>query len=497
MEAPAAIEDEPSSASLKARVTTPSGTLNLRSYASSGAAVMLTIPQNAMIPILEKGSEWCKTTYNGKSGYVMTAFLTFFENEAPAATPMPAEEMVPDGSLARVATPSGSLNLRAAMNSGARILGTIPQNTVITVLEKGASWCKTVYNGQTGYVMAKFLAYLNEAEASSSTAPPETVQNVPYGEAIARVTTPSGSLNLRFSASDTARVLCTIPQNTQIQILERGNLWCKVTYNGETGYVMTKFLTFTQTALETAALQEEMHAQDGSGLAWVATESGSLNLRKAAHDKAVVLSTIPQFAAVTLLQKGSNWSQVVYAGTTGYVMTKFLSFTPVSHVETPTATPSTANTPLTVDENAWIGQVTTTSGSLNLRRAANDHAGILCTIPQQDLVLILQRGSNWCHVVYEGKTGYVMTKFLTVIQPAANAKEEADPSFLSEPLTAYVSDAASTLNLRAGPSTETAILIEIPRGANVLVLQEDTAWCQVRYQGNTGYCAREYLVIEK
>ena len=63
-------------------------------------------------------------------------------------------------------------------------------------------------------------------------------------EGQAKVTTASGSLNLRASASSTAAVLTKIPQNGVVDVLDKSNpAWWKVSYVGYTGYAMTDFLT--------------------------------------------------------------------------------------------------------------------------------------------------------------------------------------------------------------------------------------------------------------
>ena len=55
---------------LYARVTTVSGSLNLRAAAASNAKVLRTIPQYAVIPILSQGDVWCRTSYEGVTGLI-------------------------------------------------------------------------------------------------------------------------------------------------------------------------------------------------------------------------------------------------------------------------------------------------------------------------------------------------------------------------------------------------------------------------------------------
>ena len=52
---------------------------------------------------------------------------------------------------------------------------------------------------------------------------------------------------------------------------------------------------------------------------------------------------------------------------------------------------------------------------------------------------------------------------------------------------------ASSLNLRSGPATTFAIIATIPGGSLVQVLETDSGWSKVVWEGNTGWCSAAYL----
>ncbi len=110
-----------------------------------------------------------------------------------------------------------------------------------------------------------------------------------------------------------------------MDILERGGTWCKVRYNGKTGYAMTGFLQFASTVLPPAPAV----APGDSTKAIVATQPGrSLNLRSTQDNstKKNIIAYIPSNTVVELLSRGPTWCQVRYNGKTGYVMSGFLKF---------------------------------------------------------------------------------------------------------------------------------------------------------------------------
>ena len=56
--------------------------------------------------------------------------------------------------------------------------------------------------------------------------------------------------------------------------------------------------------------------------------------------------------------------------------------------------------------------VTTSGGSLNLRDGCSLSAQVLLEMPKYDMLLITALSDTWCAVLYEGRSGYCMTKYL-------------------------------------------------------------------------------------
>lgn len=538
-------------ASLRAKVTTDNGSLNLRKKASSSAAVLTTIPQYTIIEVVQKLDNWCKVKYNGQEGFVMSKFLTFVTHEeitpttpVPTNTPVPTKAPVVDATLyAKVTTASGSLNLRQYAVSNARILCTIPQYEIIQVYQNLGDWCFVNYNGTSGFVMSKFLTFVNtpvSPTAKPTTAPLPTVAPTPAptqapqqpGKNYARVTTKQGSLNLREVIN--GRVLCTIPQYEVIEVITKGSQWSKVIYKGREGYVMTSFLTFlsadipqTPTAAPTPLLTVAPVATatpvptkapvvQGGTMAYVTTAQGSLNLRQQPNGK--VLCTIPQYDTVAVITKGSSWTKVNYRGTIGYVMTKFLTFgqQPLVATQAPVSTPN-PTVPPSHSGNTGNGnvigyaQVKTASGSLNIRERADADARVIGSIPQFDTVQVYQKGTVWSKIGYHGVTGYVMSSFLSFDESGNNQQNQPqqtakpsntngymDPTMeeMDTVLLGRVMSGGTFLNLRAYCTTQAPILAEMPQYMYVVITKAGDEWCEVIYEDKTGYCLTKYLEFD-
>lgn len=231
-----------------AYVSTSGGSLNLRATPSSSAKVLMRIPNEMPVQLVVRGSAWCAVVYQGIQGYVMTSFLRFPEGTATAA-PTPAPTAVPTaapvitGQTAFVTTTGGSLNLREYARSGAKILLTIPNGAAITVTGRGSEWCSVYYQGIAGYVMTAYLRFPSDPTARPTASPTPAPASPGVSVGTALVTTSGGSVNLRASASSSAKVLLSVPNASIVTVHSRGAEWTAITYNGTFGYIMSQYIT--------------------------------------------------------------------------------------------------------------------------------------------------------------------------------------------------------------------------------------------------------------
>ena len=315
-----------------AYVNTQQGSLNLRSNASQSSSRLTTIPENAAFTLITYGKTWCYVWYNGYYGYVMTKYVrlavpTAITENTPTPTPAPD---APSGTTAFVYTEKGSLNLRREASQTAEILTRIPENGTFTVITYGKKWSYAWYNGYYGYVMSAYLRLAGETAMPVDSSKPITpVTPVPatptpaptLSANQAMVTTPSGKLNLRKTASQNGARVALIQPGEIVEVITYGKTWCYVRYNGLVGYVMTKFLVLGTDPVSPATPVPVT----GGQYAQVTTASGGLNLRKGPSQGYARELVIPQNAYVQVITAGPTWCYVQYNNYVGYVMTKFLT----------------------------------------------------------------------------------------------------------------------------------------------------------------------------
>lgn len=439
---------------MEAIVKTAQTSLNLREQPNTSARILMALPRGESIVVTNRGTEWCAVRYGGMNGYVMTQYLSF-----PADQTVTTQPTV----YATVNTVSGPLNMRTQATTGSSIVRQIPRLARVGVLEKDERWCRVTYNGSVGYVMASYLAF----ESDKPENPDQSAE-----PAYAKVTTASGSLNMREQPSTDAKVVSTIPKGTGISVISRANGWSQVAYNNQTGYVMEKFLTFTNEAPAPEATDQP--SQPVGATATVATGGGSLNLRGTASAFAPVLTTIPEHTVIRLITYGLDWSQVSHQGFTGYVMTQYLRLGGA------------------VESTPVSAYVSTSSGGLNLRETDSTQARVVTTIPRGAQISVLQQGSTWCHIRYQSTEGYVMTRYLDFDTPPANT-----PTTVTTRTAWITTNITGGVNLRQSASTDAAILTTLPPGAEMTLEEKGDVWCKVSHGAYEGYVQSRFVVESK
>lgn len=515
VEQPADLEEEDTSACKgTVKLVSAGSSLAIRSAKSTTASLIGTAANGAIVDVLSNDGTWCFIRFGDLKGYVPANALSI------SGTPAGTEETPTSIIGFATVTASDFVNLREEGSMSARVVSTAPSGAVLTVFSQSGSWAKVQYNATVAYANTGFISNV------TSTYPSETVSS---GSATATVSTSdgTGSVNLRATASTGAQVLAQIPSGTQVTVSSDDGSWCVVSYQGMTGYVMSAYISYTGDSLEPGA-DGEGDGNDGTGnedsgqgdggtegdtqtpavrTAIVTTEYGSLNMRAQASAGSQILTTIPRGALVEVTQEGSVWCGVRYNGISGYSMTCYLTFT------------DGGNTTPSVPEGGTTAVVTTQSGSLNLREQARSGSTILTRIPQYATIAVHERGAEWCHVTYNGVTGYVMTVFLTFQDEPmpdlpddstgegesggdADANDPNEPIVTPEPggddaLYAVVTTVSGSLNLRRDALPGSPVLARIPKGTTIRIDEKLSAWSRTTYGGQTGYVMNTYLTFHQ
>ncbi len=119
-----------------------------------------------------------------------------------------------------------------------------------------------------------------------------------------------GGLNVRASATTSAKVLKLLSNGSQVTLIEKSGLWWKVEYaDGAYGYCHGDYI------------------RTGSGTtAVVSTDYLPLNVRSGPGTSYSRIGSLSKGKTVIVLSSSNGWSKILYAGTkTGYVSAQYLA----------------------------------------------------------------------------------------------------------------------------------------------------------------------------
>ncbi len=216
-------------------------------------------------------------------------------------------------------------------------------------------------------------------------------------------------------------------------------------------------------------------AAQAASYATATVKGGWLRLRAEASYKAETISAYYTGTNVTILGGSGEWYYVATPdGKQGYMHSDFLTITG-------------SITGGQLDENT-AAYVTSKNGlSVRLRTGPSLQYSTIASYAVGTPVTILISGDDWCKVRIGGRTGYMMTEFLTT-------SGVSTPDTEAGAYTAYVTSTNGLgVRMRSGAGKLYSTLATYQVGTKVTVLDWGKTWCKIRVNGLTGYMMTEFL----
>ena len=178
---------------------------------------------------------------------------------------------------------------------GGEIITTLPQNTMVAVLNNSSSWYKVVASGKEGYVSSEYLTGSLTTDFSLGSAK------------IVCDTT----VNFRSQPNTSSSVLASLRNGTVVSVTGVQGGWFKVTYNGQKGYVHPDYLSFSNV--------QGSGSTGSSGSSSITPPSNSVSYNGSSEKRAAVLEYAAQFLGTPYVYGGSTPSGFDCSGFTSYV----------------------------------------------------------------------------------------------------------------------------------------------------------------------------------
>ena len=200
--------------------------VSLRASADTGASVLARVNLGEQVTDCQSAPNgFVKCTYNGQTGYILERYLS--GAQSPDVITLPDQQ---------VTNCTSWVSLRRQANATSERLAQVPLGAKVESCSREGDYVKCTYNGQTGYILSKYLKEYKE-ETDPDPVTPDII-TLPDQQ----VTNCTSWVSLRKQANTTSERLAQVPYGAKVESCSREGDYVKCTYNGQTGYILAKYL---------------------------------------------------------------------------------------------------------------------------------------------------------------------------------------------------------------------------------------------------------------
>ena len=455
-------------------VYTPNGgRLHLREYASQNARSLGLFPNGTEVTVLNRVGGWAYVSVGGYFGYMMLNYLT----TSHYASVQPVYPI--SGAVTKYIYTgnSGRLHLREYASQNARSLGLFPNGTQVQATDLNNGWSYVTFGGYAGYMMTRYL---------TATYNPSPYPD-PYTYIVKFVYSPTGSkVVLRSAMSQAASSLGSFDSGTPVYVLSTSGVWSYVNVGGALGYMLNNSLSDTP--------YTPIIPGPAIGTATVLHPNGSfvyLRGTRSTDSLDNVLAQVPSGAQVTVYQQDEWYTLVQYNGITGYMVSHYLYN---GSVPAPTSTP--APTGQTVIKMIVGGT------PLRSSRDESSSDNIIMNLTHGTMIeILLTYPDNWRYIDYNGVKGYIhgqnVASVIDGVNPSPLMPTVPESPVIAIGVVKHPNNSYVNLRYSRNTNDNSNVLVQVPAGSTVEVMEINGSWCKVRYNGVVGYMVASYVSMER
>ncbi len=320
--------------------------VNFRSGPSVDYAILECLPKGTVVTVTDRSdSEWYGVTYNGRSGYISSAYLSIASEPAP--DPAPNTDTGGDSGSSPVQAEglSGTVNamyvrFRSGPGTEYSILGEYNRGTALTVTGSSGNWYAVVINGQSGYMYADYVTVGGSVDPDPTPTPTPT-PTPPPADPI--VVTPTGNqaghirgdyVYFRSGPSKYYSIYDCLDNGTALTITGRSGDWYAVTINGTSGYVYSAYVVNDDGgSVPNVSDPEPTPAPTPEPTPTPQTSTGTpgyitgndVRFRSGPGTRYDILGSYNYGTALTITGSSGEWKAVIINGRSGYVYGQYVA----------------------------------------------------------------------------------------------------------------------------------------------------------------------------
>ena len=200
--------------------------------------------------------------------------------------------------------------------------------------------------------------------------------------------TVTASLNIRSGPSTSYSILGGFSKGSTIKIVEKNGDWLKVQYKTSYGYVSGKYVT---------SIYDDV-IDEGAVI-----NCTYLNVRSGPSSSYSSRGVIAKGQKVYIMSKESNWYEILYNGSAGYVSKTYISTTNTGNGSNNNEKPS---------ESKKTGTVT--ADALNVRQQPTTSSAKLGLLYKNETVQIVDDTGSWYKILYKNNYAFVSKNYVVL-----------------------------------------------------------------------------------
>ena len=220
--------------------------LRVRTGPSTSHTTVASITKGQVVQVVGEVQDWFKINYAGQAAYISKDYVTkggSNENGSQGNNQNNNQNnnvtVQTGGTYVVNAT---SLRVRTGPAAYHSVIGGVLNGTTLNVVGSENGWFKVNYQGKTGFVSSEFVKFVK-----GGTATPEQPKQPekPNQGAIGDYYINASALNVRSGEGTNYRIIGALSQGQKVQVISENSGWSKINYNGQNGYIGTRFLSKT------------------------------------------------------------------------------------------------------------------------------------------------------------------------------------------------------------------------------------------------------------
>lgn len=481
--------------------------VNMRSEASAASEIIYQLSKGTAVQVTGITDGFYKVKYNNHTGFIKTDYVSkknVSVSSTATANVTPASTVQVSSAKGTGYVSSDTLNVRQGPGKQYDIILILHKNDSVTLTGDTGEYYRIQVNGKTGYVSkdyislskpsAKVAVNVTSAPTAKASVQQSSAPNVTSYNAKGIVS--STSVNMRSMPTTSAEIIYKISQNTEFEITGISGDFYRVKYSGKTGYVAKDYVRISdgkssQTTAPKSSSSASYSVKSMSDTGRV--NSGTLNVREAPSSAAGIIGKLSVNESVKITGISGDYYRISYNGSTGYVMTSYVTLSSAKPTVSATATKQPVSTSdfKNVNQQGFIS-----SDQVNLRKEPSTGSSSLALLSKNTSVTVLAQNDTWYKIKCGNTTGYIVKSYVklgTASTPKATQKPSATSSFTSVNSNGMIT--TDGVNLRKSASTDSESLCRLNANTAVKVTAQNNDFYKVTYNGKTGYIVKNYVKL--